>query len=358
MRKFEVYIKISFFNKDINFTEFYKEYIYYSNNNETCKDKIDFKVNEIKISGKRKKSIDSEKFLYTKKSRVYRECVSSLLFIYFKYGNFKIEEFKFNNSEVTGYYQKFEKKPPNFLNDKVLDLLFDYRDDTAYIPLMHIIEGSYYQEYGLEHSWKAFNYIYNIATGNDNDKESVKKIVDILKENEAEFKLILEKAKKEVGGISTDNIINYACKNEKTISRCPDRFLNSLEICRFEDKGFITFIKYNFNQIYNKYKNDYEENKETGNYKYDGYTKVYAKKIKYLDKLVKKEKKMISDYIMFLLFFIQYLRNKSMHGVFQSPSFLFNTKYTDELNSYSIFVFDLCIELLNKDIYTLKKRRL
>ena len=61
---------------------------------------------------------------------------------------------------------------------------------------------------------------------------------------------------------------------------------------------------------------------------------------------------------MFLLFFIQYLRNKSMHGVFQSPSFLFNTKYTDELNSYSIFVFDLCIELLNKDIYTLKKRRL
>lgn len=87
-----------------------------------------------------------------KKSRVYRECVSSLLFIYFKYGNFKIEEIKFNNSGVTGYYQKFEKEPANFLNDKVLNLLFDYRDDTAYIPLMHIIEGSYYQEYGLEHS--------------------------------------------------------------------------------------------------------------------------------------------------------------------------------------------------------------
>lgn len=356
MRKFEVFIKISFFNEDINFNEFYKEYIYHSKNNEICTDEIIFKTNEIKISGERKKSINSEEFLYTKKSRAYRECVSSLLFIYFKYGNFKIEEIKFNNSEVTGYYQKFEKKPANFLNDKVLNLLFDYRDDTAYIPLMHIIEGSYYQEYGLEHSWKAFNYIYNIATGNNNDKEAVKKIIDILKENEAEFKLILEKAKKKVGGISTDNIINYACKNEKTISKCPERFLNSIEISRFEDKGFIKFIKFNFNKIYKKYKDDYEENKETGNYKYDGYTKVYANRIKYLDKLFKKEKEIISDYIMFLLFFIQYLRNKSMHGVFQSPSFLFNTKYTDELQTYSDFVFDLCIELLNKNIYTLKEQ--
>ena len=49
MRKFEVFIKISFFNKDINFTEFDKEYIYHSNNNETLKkqEKLELKHQEL-----------------------------------------------------------------------------------------------------------------------------------------------------------------------------------------------------------------------------------------------------------------------------------------------------------------------
>lgn len=355
MRNFEVFIKISFFNKDINFNEFYKEYIYYSKNNEIRTDKIIFKTNEIKISGERKKRINSDEFLYTKKSRVYRECVSSLLFIYFKYGNFKIEEIKFNNFEVTGYYQKFEKKPANILNDRVLDLLFDYRDDTVYIPLMHIVEGFYYPEYRLEHSWKAFNYIYNTVTGDNNDKESVKEIISIIRDNETKYKNVLDKAKDKVKNeIKTSHVVEYVCRNKKTAYKHPNNFLNSLEICEFKDQSFLKFIRYKFNNKYSKEEKDYKENINTGNYKYNE-TKVYKNEVKRLDNLIKENNKISSDYIKFLLFYIQFLRNKSMHGVFQSPSFLFNTKNTNELKSHSKFLFELCLELLNNNIYESKE---
>lgn len=354
MRKFEVFIKISFLNEDINFTEFYKEYIYYSKNNEILTDKIIFKTNEIRISVERKKSINSEKILYTKKSRVYRECVSSLLFIYFKYGNFKIEEIKFNNSKVIEYYQKFEKKPAKYLNDKVLNSLFDYRDDTVYLPLMHIVEGSYYPEYGLEHSWKTFNYIYNTVTGDNNDKENIKEIINIISDNETKFKNILDKAKDKVKNkINTFHLVEYVCRNKKTAYKQPDRFLNSLEICEFKDQSFLKFIKYKFNNKYSKEQNDYKKNINTGNYKYND-TKVYKNEVKRLDNLIKENNKISSDYIKFLLFYIQFLRNKSMHGVFQSPSFLFNTNNTEELESHSKFLFELCLELLNNNIYELK----
>lgn len=41
-----------------------------------------------------------------------------------------------------------------------------------------------------------------------------------------------------------------------------------------------------------------------------------------------------------------YLRNKSMHGVFQSPAFLFDTEHTSELKKYSDFLAELSMTLL------------
>lgn len=353
MKLFEILIKIDFLKKDINFKEFKKDYIYHAIGEKIYIDKIKFNCNEIKISGKRTAAIDPKNMLYTKKSRVYRECVSSLLFLYFKYGNFKILQISLNNHTVPEYFQKFETELPFDFYDIDIDLLFDYRDDKIYIPLMHIVEASYYPQYALEHSWKAFNYIYNTKTGNNKDKEGIQEVIKIIRANEKDFESILKIAKKNFYNITIANVIKYVCKNDNTLYKHPIKFLNSLEISSFNDKELLQFIKERFNNIYKKYKADYEKNKATGSYMHIK-TKDYVSGIKNLDRIIKKgTEKEYSDYILFLILYIQYLRNKSMHGVFPSPSFIFTTEYTEELNAWSEFVCRLCIELLKNNIYEL-----
>ena len=298
----------------------------------------------------RSTKIRGKEILYTRKSRVYREIVSSLIYYYFKFGSMTINNISFNGDIVEEYFQKFQVENEFALEDEVLDCLFDYEDDSVYLPLMHILEGLNYENYKLEHSWKAFNFIYNYMTNTTSDRGAYIKVFGEMKSDyefnaDSIFKNIFLESKELVNEINTGNAIAFMCKNNTEAIKNIGGFEDIFEINEIQDRTLLTNLLRIFNNIFIKNKKDYEENKETGNYKVNG-TGEYKNVIKRFNKKISKNNTEDTDALRFLMNYTFYLRNKSMHGVFQSPAFLFDTEHTSELKKYSDFLAELSITLL------------
>lgn len=327
-----------------------KEYIYHRKKGGVFTDKVVFQKNKIEILVERSTKIKGKEVLYTRKSRVYREIVSSLIYYYFKFGSMTINSISFNGDMVEEYFQKFQVGSEFSLEDEVLDRLFDYEDDSVYLPLMHVLEGLNYENYKLEHSWKAFNFIYNYMTKITSDRGAYIKVFEEMKSDyelnpDSIFKNIFLESNELVNRIDTGNAIEFMCKNNTKAIKNIGGFEDIFEINEIQDRTLLTKLLRIFNNIFIKNKKDYEENKETGNYKVNG-TGEYKAVIKRFNKRISNNNTEDTDALRFLMNYTFYLRNKSMHGVFQSPAFLFDTEHTSELKKYSDFLAELSITLL------------
>lgn len=326
-----------------------KEYIYHRKKDGVYTDTVVFQKNKIEILVERSTKIKGKEILYTRKSRVYREIVSSLIYYYFKFGSMTINSISFNEDIVEEYFQKFQVENEFVLEDEVLDRLFDYEDDSVYLPLMHVLEGLNYENYKLEHSWKAFNFIYNYMTKTTADRGAYIKVFEEMKSDyefnsDSIFKNIFLESKELVNEINTGNAIAFMYKENPEVVDTIG-FENIFEISSIQDSTLLTQLLRIFDNIFIRNKKDYKENKETGNYKING-TKEYGKVIKRFNKKISKNNTEDTDALRFLINYTFYLRNKSMHGVFQSPAFLFDTEHTSELKKYSDFLAGLSITLL------------
>ena len=298
----------------------------------------------------RSTKIKGKEILYTRKSRVYREIVSSLIYYYFKFGSMTINNISFNGDIVEEYSQKFQVENKFTLEDEVLDRLFDYEDDSVYLPLMHILEGLNYENYKLEYSWKAFNFIYNYMTKTTADRGAYIKVFEEMKSDyelnpDSIFKNIFLESKELVNEINTGNAIAFMCKNNTEAIKNIGGFENIFEINGIQDRTLLTKLLRIFNNIFIKNTKDHEENKDNGNYKIKG-TKTYGEVIDRFNDKISNNNIEDTDALRFLMNYTFYLRNKSMHGVFQSPAFLFDTEHTSELKKYSDFLAELSITLL------------
>lgn len=351
-------VNIKFLGNIENFS-ISKKYVYHADRESEYEDTINFSPNQIEICCNRSKPIKPEEYLYTIKSRIYRECLSSCLFAYYKFGKFNITGIQLDDYVVPKYNQKFECDSDYHLNDSILEFLFDYREDKVYLPLMHLTEALNNSNYKLEHSWKSFNAIYNLISKTNSDKDNFLKIFKVMKDNEATFKSIFDEAVSLItykDGINTGKAIKFMCKNNsKQLSKI-ESFRNIFGIDKIQDKNLARIFKDIYNNIYSKNKSDYESNHSSGSYNYGDDTKNYAKVIKELDEIVKKGKQSETDYLRFLLDYIFYLRNKSMHGIFQSPSFLFENAHSLELIKYADLMLMLNFSLLKNDIYSLVEK--
>ena len=267
-----------------------------------------------------------------------------------------INNIRFNGDSVEEYSQKFQVENKFVLEDEVLDRLFDYEDDSVYLPLMHILEGINYENYKLEHSWKAFNFIYNYMTKTTADRGGYLEVFEEIKSDyelnsDSIFKNIILKSKELVNRIDTCNAIAFMCKNNTKAIKNIGSFEDIFETNKIQDRTLLTNLLRIFNNIFIKNKKDYEENKETGNYKVDG-TGKYKDVIESFNTRISNNNTEDSNALRFLMNYTFFLRNKSMHGVFQSPAFLFVTEHTSELNKYSDFLAELSITLLR---YMVKK---
>lgn len=332
-----------------------KEYIYYRANGGTSIDEMIFQKDKIEILVSRRKKIKGKNTLYTRQSRVYREVVSSLIFYYFKFGSMTINSISFNGDMVEEYFQKFQVMNEFTLEDEVLNRLFDYEDDSVYLPLMHILEGLNYEEYKLEHTWKAFNVIYNYMTKITSDRDAYIKVFEEMKSDyksnpDSIFKNIFLESKNLVKGINTGNAIAFMCKNDSEAVKRLGIFENIFEISKIQDSTFLTQLLRIFNNIFIEYKKDYDPNKEKEKYKFQE-TSEYEKIIKRFNEKIGGNAE-DTDALRFLMNYTYYLRNKSMHAVFQSPAFLFDTEHTRELKKYGDFLAELSITLLR---YMVKK---
>lgn len=326
-----------------------KEYIYHRANGGISKDEMVFQKDKIEILVERSRKINGKDILYTRKSRVYREIVSSLLFYYYKFGSMTINSISFNGDMVEEYFQKFQVNNEFTLEDGVLDRLFDYEDDSVYLPLMHILEGLNYENYKLEHAWKAFNFIYNYMTKTISDRDAYIKVFDEMKTDykfnpDSIFKNIFLESKKLVNEIDTGRAIAFMCKKDSKALYDIGSFENIFEINKIQDSTLLTQLLRVFNNIFVKYKKDYDLNKKKGKYEFEE-TRKYGEIIKRFNKRIGDNVE-DTDALRFLMNYTCYLRNKSMHGVFQSPAFLFDTEHTSELKKYSDFLAELSMTLL------------
>ena len=338
------------FIKDGDLGTIKKEYIYYRANGGISTDEMLFQKDKIEIVVKRSKKIKGKDTLYTRQSRVYREIVSALIYYYFKFVSMTINNISFNGDMIEEYFQKFQVKNEFVLEDEVLNRLFDYEDDSVYLPLMHILEGLNYENYKLEHTWKAFNFIYNYMTKTTSDRSAYLKVFEEMKSDyelnpDSIFKNIILKSKELVNRIDTGNAIAFMCKNNTQAIKNIGGFEDIFEINEIQDRTLLTKLLRIFNNIFIKNKKDYEENKETRNYKVNG-TREYKDVIERFNKRISNNNTEDNDALRFLMNYTFYLRNKSMHGVFQSPAFLFDTDHTSELKKYSDFLAELSMTLL------------
>lgn len=358
MSKFDIKIGLKFEDKSIKMQEG-KKYIYHILDGKPFDDTITLTENLIIISCERQKNIDLENFLYSEKSRGYRECVSILMYVYFKFGNFRIESFQIETQnkihEVDGFKQKFHTNSMLKMNDKVLEELFNYKRNRVYIPLIHLMEGINSEDYKVEHSWKAFNSIYNTSNQSNADKKSYREIFRLMKENKELFESCFREAEKLVVKkrvFDTGKAIGFMNKNNAEQVKKVNGFCNIFNVTSISDKQLLEIIEKIFKKIYKKYLKDYEENKETGNYKLDK-TKECINELKIIENTAENAKVEKTDYLILILDYIFYLRNKSMHGEFETPSFLFQNKRTKELVVYGNLITDLVVCLLNNDIYSI-----
>ena len=329
---------------------------------------------KITILGKRNSSIKLDEFLFTKKSVIYRECISALLYVYCRWGSFEIEEISYGNQlkssrvDVEKIHQKFNKDLKDesgnvlqtCLTEDTLNDLFDYRNNKVFIPLMHLIEGANYIDYRLEHSWKAFNSMYNQISKSQSDKDSYKRVIKIMSKNYSTFKPCCEAAKEIVQkSISVDEMISFICKNKPSLLSNIEGFYDILEASKIENIGLLKYLKYIYGYIYkgDLSKEDAEKKRKVEQ-KFENRIMEIVKNDKNSENSQneeKSDKEKVSDYLKLLIDYIGYLRNKSMHGVFLSPSFLFLNDATKELERYSVFLTKLCMALLRENIYDLSR---
>lgn len=370
---FKVEIEIDFIDKEDAVQQelpIIKKYLYHKNiEGNEYKDTVSIRKDKIEISGERTKDIDPDTMFYTIKSRYYRECISVLLYSYIKIGAFTIKGIKsvvtkWNEQKihsVPSFNQKFKTGFPFEVDELVLDSLFDYSDDSIYFPLMHLIEGMNYTTYKLEHSWKAFNYIYStvykvITSKNgkgkkgDSEKNAYIKIFDVMKSSIAKFDSIFHEAKELVlKEIDTNDAIAFFRKKDPQQISNIESFLTIFEIHSISDSSLLTLLEEMFDEIYGKHQGEYASNPSSNDSKMKPYRTVKKKFKEYQ----KKSGEDTADYMMFLLNFVCYLRNKMMHGVIQSPGFLFANDASKYLEVYGQFLPKLCCKLLNNDIYRL-----
>lgn len=344
-KKFKIEIKISFIEKEIR-EDFTKLYVYHENQDKEYTDTISFTDSLITIFGNRTTKINPENDLYSPQSRLYRECISSLLYIYEKYGHFKIDSFIFNNYVVPEYNQKFTTKYDFGFSDNILNRLFHYKDDSLYIPLLHIIEGFNLKNYQLEHSWKSFNYIYNYITGKSKDAESIVEIINLCKNNKNHFTTVFQESKRIFfDKIDTGKIIFYLKYKTDNNDLTIEKFREYFKTRDIEDKELLDRLLDIQKKIFHKLQEDYDFNFKTGAYKLPN-TKSYNDERKVMKKNSKKNLEELENYLPIVLDYIRFLRNKSMHGVLQSSAFLFETRNNEDQKKYAEFITLLSTELL------------
>lgn len=342
---FEIEIKISFIENELQ-PEFTKSYIYHSNKSKEFYDSITFSNNVILISGNRNKEINPENALYSPQSRLYRECISSLLYVYAKYGHFKIDSFQINDYVVTDYNQKFTTSYDFNFSEEILNRLFHFKNNLLYTPLLHLVEGFSMKNYQLEHSWKSFNYIYNYITGNTKDEESIKKIINICDCNKDYFELVYKESKRLFfDKIDTGKIIFYLTNKTSNKSLIIDKFREYFKTRDLNDRELLERLLEIFESIFYKLEKDYILNKKSSTYKLLD-TQAYAREKNKMLSRKNKNYTEITEYLPIVLDYIQFLRNKSMHGVLQSSAFLFETKNTEDQKRFADFMTLFCVELL------------
>ena len=335
--EYKINIKIS----DNTFENEERKICYYENKTNSYSDSVLINNQEVIISGTRNDKINSDNILETQKSTQYRALIKALIYLYFKYGSFSIENIEVisNNTEIKSVRlssQLFEQElPSEYENISTNGLFKDVKtSDVVMNSLMHIVL-SIQSENGneFENLWKCFNVLIRERNQQSREATEHKRLV-YLKDDIIQNIDLSPKVLEYTSGVTFDyidslwiaqmitNNINTNTNAEKRVRELVDSF---------EDERVLKVL---INKIECK-KQCFKDSIE-----------LYRDEIRL--KICEHKKNDVDIVRLLVLKYAYFLRNKFFHAERWPAYFLITNDNLRELTKISEPLKYICIDLINQ----------
>lgn len=335
--EYKINIKIS----DNTFENEERKICYYENKTNSYSDSVLINNQEVIISGTRNDKINSDNILETQKSTQYRALIKALIYLYFKYGSFSIENIEVisNNTEIKSVRlssQLFEQElPSEYENISTNGLFKDVKtSDVVMNSLMHIVL-SIQSENGneFENLWKCFNVLIRERNQQSREATEHKRLV-YLKDDIIQNIDLYPKVLEYTSGVTFDyidslwiaqmitNNINTNTNAEKRVRELVDSF---------EDERVLKVL---INKIECK-KQCFKDSIE-----------LYRDEIRL--KICEHKKNDVDIVRLLVLKYAYFLRNKFFHAERWPAYFLITNDNLRELTKISEPLKYICIDLINQ----------
>lgn len=338
MSSYKIIIKIeeNLFENSIN-----KKLTYYTTSNKYFSDSISFENQNITISGSRSKKIKNDNILETTNSTYYAVMIKSLLFVYFKFNAFKVNDISVKIDEkLVKTYTSLDICQIFGQNCEIqisTDKLFGIKktSDLLMISLMNLTLSFNKPELQFDYTWKSFNALIREIFQQKKDFYMLKELKEDLEKSLIPYPAI------------TDFIDNMDNMDNKFIQTC---MLNKM-ICNNYPKNSKNKPEDFFNSF-----NDYrvaEILKDKMECKKDYLTKKnkYSNIKEHYEKCISDKTKKDSDVIRILILkYAYYLRCKYFHAEKIPTNFLINNFNQKELNRISEPLKLICKDLIENKL--------
>lgn len=314
---------------------------YYSNEKTSFLDYVMINNQEVIISGTRKSKINSDNILETQKNTQYKALIKVLIYLYFKYGSFSIENIEvISNSTETKSVpvssQLFARELPSEYEHISTSGLFRELEisDIVMNSLMHIVL-SMQSENGseFENLWKCFNILIRERNQQSREANEHKRLVYI-KEDIIQNLDLYPKVLEYASRVTFDDIdrlwIAQMITNNINTSKNAEKRVRDL-VDSFEDERVLKVL---INKIECKkqcFKNSIED---------------YRNEIRLK---IREHKKNDVDIVrLVVLKYAYFLRNKFFHAERWPAYFLITNDNLRELIKISEPLKYICIDLINQ----------
>lgn len=334
-------IRISL-NSDFFSESFYKEIIYREVKEKRYYDKVYFETNCVYIFGNRTSEISNEHAIETQASTYFKDIVKSLLYVYFKYGSFEINNIimyvdgkQLVNYESIAIFQNFNCNT-EYKSTIDVEKIFNMKlTDSNVIMncLMQIVLSLCFNTEKFSYSWKCFNALLNHVTTGKTEQDKLRQLRVDIEEHVEKY----------------PNSIQFVKNNDMNVFLDKNYFKGALLSAAPEDgkdelKKFIDYYKnfsdYRVAEVLKKYVNLKKSLLESKN--------KYQEIINYLDKCIDQSIEKDTDVVrMLILKCAYYLRNKYFHAEKIPTSFILKNDNDEELDIITVPLRWMCIDIIN-----------
>lgn len=335
--EYKINVKIS----DNTFENEEKEICYYENKTNSYSDSVLINNQDVIISGTRNSKINSDNILETQKNTQYKALIKALIYLYFKYGSFNIENIEVisNNTEIKSVplsSQLFARElPSEYENISTNGLFKDVEtSDIVMNSLMHIVL-SIQSENGneFENLWKCFNILIRERNQQSREANEHKRLV-YLKEDIIQNLDLYPKVLEYASRVTFDDIdrlwIAQMITNNINTNKNAEKRVRDL-VDSFEDERILKVL---INKI--------ECKKQCFKDPIEDYRNEIRLKIR-------EHKKNDVDIVRLLILkYAYFLRNKFFHAERWPAYFLITNDNLRELTKISEPLKYICIDLINQ----------